>query len=90
MSDPNYTRRDFLRSAGLAAAMTMAGYSTSYSGHSDRNQLVNYLRSLNPKPKRILVDHGEKDTAVEFARYIANKFRINATALRDLDSVRLK
>ncbi len=61
-----------------------------FSGHSDRNQLVNYLRSLNPKPKRIIVNHGEKNTAIEFARYVSNKFRINATALRDLDAVRLK
>jgi len=60
------------------------------SGHSDRNQLVNYIRTLNPKPKRILVDHGEKDKAVEFAKYISNKFQINSTAIRDLDSVRLK
>ncbi|MEW6295506.1 MAG: beta-CASP ribonuclease aCPSF1 [Candidatus Diapherotrites archaeon] len=61
-----------------------------FSGHSDRNQLVNYIRTLNPKPKRILVDHGEKDKAVEFAKYISNKFQINSTAIRDLDSVRLK
>ena len=61
-----------------------------FSGHSDRNQLVNYIRSLNPKPKRIIVNHGEKNTAMEFARYVSNKFRINATAMRDLDAIRLK
>ncbi len=61
-----------------------------FSGHSDRHQLVNYVRNLNPKPKRIIVNHGEKNTAVEFARYLSGKFKINATALRDLDSVRLK
>ncbi|MDD5163329.1 MAG: beta-CASP ribonuclease aCPSF1 [Candidatus ainarchaeum sp.] len=62
----------------------------AFSGHSDRNQLVGYLRSLKPKPKRILVNHGEKNTASEFAKYIVNKFRINASALRNLDAVRLK
>ncbi|PIN99319.1 MAG: beta-CASP ribonuclease aCPSF1 [Candidatus Diapherotrites archaeon CG10_big_fil_rev_8_21_14_0_10_31_34] len=61
-----------------------------FSGHSDRNQLVNYVRNLNPKPKKIIVNHGEKDTAIEFARFLSNKFRINSTAIRDLDSVRLK
>lgn len=61
-----------------------------FSGHSYRNQLINYIRNLNPKPKKIIVNHGEKDTAIEFARYVSNKFRINATAIRDLDSVRLK
>jgi hypothetical protein len=61
-----------------------------FSGHSDRNQLINYIRSLNPKPKRIIVNHGEKNTAVEFAKYISNKFRVNATAIRDLEAVRFK
>ncbi|MDD5147853.1 MAG: beta-CASP ribonuclease aCPSF1 [Candidatus ainarchaeum sp.] len=61
-----------------------------FSGHSDRNQLVGYIRSLKPKPKRILVNHGEKNTASEFSKYIVNKFRINASALRNLDAVRLK
>ncbi|MEK6820980.1 MAG: beta-CASP ribonuclease aCPSF1, partial [archaeon] len=28
-----------------------------YSGHSDRNQLLNYIRNIHPKPKRIIVDH---------------------------------
>ncbi|MBN1941091.1 MAG: beta-CASP ribonuclease aCPSF1 [Candidatus Diapherotrites archaeon] len=61
-----------------------------FSGHSDRNQLANYIRALKPKPKRILVNHGEKNTAIEFSKYVSNKFRINATALRNLDAVRLK
>ncbi len=61
-----------------------------FSGHSDRNQLVNYVRSLNPKPKRIIVNHGEKNTALEFARYISAKFKINSTAIRDLEAVRFK
>ncbi len=61
-----------------------------FSGHSDRMQLVNYVRNLKPKPKRILVDHGERSKTVEFAKYLSAKFRINSTAPRDLDSVRLR
>ena len=61
-----------------------------YSGHSDRNQLLAYVRGLKPKPKRILVDHGDQHTTVEFAKCLANKFRINTTALRNLDAVRLR
>ncbi len=61
-----------------------------YSGHSDRNQLVNYVRSLKPKPKRILTNHGDLNTTVEFAKYLSAKFKINSTAPRDLDAIRLK
>jgi hypothetical protein len=60
-----------------------------FSGHSYRNELVNFIRNLNPKPKRILVGHGEKSKAIEFARYIATKFKINCTAPQNLDSIRL-
>ena len=59
-----------------------------FSGHSFRNELLAYLRTLKPKPKRILVNHG--DSTVEFAKFIANRFRINTTAPRNLDAVRLR
>ncbi len=61
-----------------------------FSGHSDRNQLVNYIRNLKPKPKKILVDHGDRRDSVEFTRYLSNKFKINTVCPRNLDSVRLK
>ena len=61
-----------------------------FSGHSDRNQLVAYLRSLKPTPKRVLVNHGEKSNAVDFSRFISSRMGISASALRNLDAVRLK
>jgi len=61
-----------------------------FSGHSDRDQLLAYVRNLKPKPKRVLVNHGEKTRASEFARDIATRFKLNATASNNLDAVRLK
>jgi uncharacterized protein len=61
-----------------------------FSGHSDRNQLVKYVSNLNPKPKRIIVGHGEKSKTSELAKYLSTKFRVSAIALNDLDSLRLK
>ena len=61
-----------------------------FSGHSDRNQLLAYLRNIKPKPKRIIVDHGEADTCIDFAKYIVNRFKISTYALRNLDALRLK
>ena len=60
-----------------------------FSGHSDRNQLTAYVGSLNPKPKKILVDHGEKDTAIYFSKYLASKFRVSVIAPKVLDCIRL-
>ncbi|MFH0970661.1 MAG: beta-CASP ribonuclease aCPSF1 [Candidatus Diapherotrites archaeon] len=60
------------------------------SGHSDRNQLLNYIRNVNPKPKRIIVDHGNKIKTVAFAKYISQKFGISSMAIRNLDTIRLR
>jgi uncharacterized protein len=61
-----------------------------FSGHSDFNQLINYVGSLKPKPKRIIVNHGDPTRSVEFSREVARRFGINSNALRILDSVRLR
>ena len=61
-----------------------------FSGHSDRPQLVAYVRNLKPKPKRILTDHGEASKCVELSRYFSAKFGISSQSLRNLDSLRLK
>ncbi len=61
-----------------------------FSGHSDRAELIAYVRNLKPKPKRILTNHGEATKCVELARYISAKFGITAQSIRNLDSVRLK
>jgi KH/beta-lactamase-domain protein len=61
-----------------------------FSGHSDFNQLVSYVASLKPKPKKILVNHGDPMRAVEFSKYCAAKFGISSSAIRDLETVRLR
>ncbi|MBN2066924.1 MAG: beta-CASP ribonuclease aCPSF1 [Candidatus Diapherotrites archaeon] len=61
-----------------------------FSGHSDRNQLLAYVRNLKPKPKRVFVNHGEKSNANDFARTLSARFKLNATALNNLDAIRLK
>ncbi len=61
-----------------------------FSGHADFNQLVNYVASLKPKPKKILVNHGDPMRAVEFSKFCAAKFGISSSAIRNLETVRLR
>ncbi len=61
-----------------------------FSGHADFNQLIGYLSSLKPKPKKILVNHGDPQRSVEFSKYVAQKFGISTTAIRNLETVRLR
>ena len=60
-----------------------------FSGHSDRRQLEAFLSRLSPRPKRIIVNHGDPKKVKEFARDMARKFRVETLAPRDLDVVRL-
>ncbi|MCX6798805.1 MAG: beta-CASP ribonuclease aCPSF1 [Candidatus Diapherotrites archaeon] len=61
-----------------------------FSGHSDRNQLLAYVRNLKPKPKRAIVNHGERMAVSDFAKTISNRFKLNALAINNLEAVRLK
>ena len=60
-----------------------------FSGHSDKKQLLGYIATMQPKPKKILVNHGDSDNAIELAKLIRQKFGIESHALRNLETVRL-
>ncbi len=60
-----------------------------FSGHSDRNQLINYVKNLRPKPKRAIVNHGEQSKAISFANFISTRFKTRAIAPQNLDAKRL-
>lgn len=60
------------------------------SGHSDRNQLLSYISRLGDKPDRILITHGEASKTVDLGRTIGRLFRIETSAPRNLEAVRLK
>lgn len=60
-----------------------------FSGHSDKRQLIAYIASMQPKPRIVLVNHGDGEKAQEFARLIKSKFNIESHALRNLETIRL-
>ncbi|MFH0986465.1 MAG: beta-CASP ribonuclease aCPSF1 [Candidatus Micrarchaeota archaeon] len=62
----------------------------SFSGHADLNQLLGYFKKVTPRPERVLVVHGEEKSAMNFARSLNYKFHVEASAPRNLDSIRLK
>ncbi len=63
---------------------------SSLSGHADLNQLLGYFKKLHPKPEKVLTLHGEEKKCVNLARSLSYKFRVEAIAPRNLDSIRLK
>ncbi len=60
------------------------------SGHADRRELMNFISKLNPRPKRILVNHGETNRCLDLASSIHKQFRMETDAPKNLEVVRLK
>ncbi len=60
------------------------------SGHSDRNQLMNFIRRLGTRPERVLTNHGDKNSCIELARDIHKIFGVESEAPKTLDVVRLR
>jgi uncharacterized protein len=61
-----------------------------FSGHSDRRQLINYIASLDPKPERIVIGHGEEHKCLELASAIYKKFNVETRAPMNLETIRFK
>jgi KH/beta-lactamase-domain protein len=45
-----------------------------FSGHSDRRQLLNYVKKMRPSPRRVFFVHGEESKCDDMARTV-NRFR---------------
>jgi hypothetical protein len=45
-----------------------------FSGHSDRRQLLNYVRKIKPTPRKVFFVHGEESKCINMARTVS-KFR---------------
>lgn len=61
-----------------------------FSGHSDRRQLMSFVRNIKPSPERVFTLHGDENKCEDLARSINRMFHIEARAPMNLDAIRLK
>jgi len=61
-----------------------------FSGHSDRRQLLSYVKRLSPRPKMVIVCHGEAQKTQNLSSAISHVFKLPAAAPKNLESMRLK
>ncbi|MDD1725881.1 MAG: beta-CASP ribonuclease aCPSF1 [Euryarchaeota archaeon] len=59
-----------------------------FSGHSDRQQLIEYVKRLNPRPEKIVTSHGEENKCTDLASTIYKKFKIETRSPMNLETVR--
>ncbi len=61
-----------------------------FSGHSDRRQIINYIRRVTPRPEKVIVCHGEKSKCLSVSNFLRRRFKIDAVAPETLETVRLR
>jgi len=70
--------------------VNMEIFKLEISGHSDRKELMNFVGRVNPRPKKIIVNHGENSRCLNLASSIHNQFKIETVAPRNLDAIRIR
>jgi predicted metal-dependent RNase len=60
------------------------------SGHSDRNQLIGFVKKLEPKPRKIIMVHGESNKCLDMASTLHKTIRVETSAPRNLDALRIR
>ncbi|MDP2907993.1 MAG: beta-CASP ribonuclease aCPSF1 [Nanoarchaeota archaeon] len=63
---------------------------SGFSGHSSRKQLMQFVYNLDPKPKRIIVNHGESSKCLDLASSLHKIHRIETNAPKNLEAVRIR
>ena len=59
-----------------------------FSGHSDRRQLMNYIKALSQKPEKVITVHGDESKCIDLASSIYKTYRIETKAPMNLETIR--
>jgi len=60
------------------------------SPHSGRNELIAFFNNMRPKPKRIIVNHGEISKSLDLASALYKLNRVETVVPRTLETLRLR
>jgi len=61
-----------------------------FSGHSDRRQIISYIRRVTPKLERLVVCHGEKMKCLNIANIFQRRFKVRINVPDILETIRLR
>jgi len=62
----------------------------SFTGHSSRDQLVSFVNHLRPRPKKLIVVHGESSKCLQLASDLHKMNKIETCAPKNLESIRIR
>ncbi|MDP3990292.1 MAG: beta-CASP ribonuclease aCPSF1 [archaeon] len=75
---------------GRPLKINLQVHKVEITNHSDRRQLMNYVKRCNPQPRKVIVVHGESSRCLDLASSIHKAYRIESVAPKNLDVIRLK
>lgn len=61
-----------------------------FSGHSSRNELMAFMNNINPKPRKIIINHGEQSKCLDLASSIYKQQRTETVVPKNLETIRLR
>jgi len=70
--------------------LKMEVHKIEISDHADRKELMGFVNKCSPRPKKVIVIHGESSRTLDLARSIHKQNRIETVAPRILETIRLK
>jgi uncharacterized protein len=60
------------------------------SAHSGRNELIQFINRMNPRPKKIIINHGEISKSLDLASTIYRSNKIETTVPKNLETIRFR
>ena len=70
--------------------INMEVHKVEITNHSDRKQLMNYVKRCNPNPRKVILMHGESSRCLDLASSIHKQYRIETTAPKNLETIRIR
>lgn len=63
---------------------------TGFSTHAGRNEIMAFFNNIRPKPKRIIINHGEVSKSLDLASALYKLNRVETNVPRNLETLRLR
>jgi KH/beta-lactamase-domain protein len=61
-----------------------------FTAHAGRNEIVSFFNNIKPKPKRIIINHGEVSKSLDLASALYKLNHVETNVPRGLETLRLK
>ncbi|EMA40005.1 beta-CASP ribonuclease aCPSF1 [Halococcus hamelinensis] len=61
-----------------------------FSGHADRQGLENFVKTMNPRPEKVLCVHGDERSVQDFSSALYHNYNMRTFAPKNLETFRFK